>query len=189
MKNVSMMALFMLLFAACQQDPNELATPVAQDHLAKKSQSTREFRGNLSSSVNTDPSIPLTACSGDIPEFGVPDHFLAGQALHIGNLNSALSTLHHDDCNISVATMLLTTAVSGQLAAANGDLIYYSGDDEIDVSALLTQSGTTGSISGTWTINGGTGRFENASGSFTINGVVDFVTGTFTALAEGTITY
>lgn len=189
MKNVSMIGLFVLLFAACQQDPNELATPVSQGPVAKKAQTTRDFRGNLSSSVNTDPSIPLTACSGDIPEFAVPDHFLSGQAIHIGNFNPALSTLHHDDCNVSVATMLLTTSVSGQLAAANGDLIYYSGDDDIDVSALLTQTGLTGSINGTWTIDGGTGRFEGASGSFTISGVVDFVTGTFTAVANGTITY
>ena len=189
MKNVSMIGLFVLLFAACQQDANELATPLSQGPVAKKSQSTREFRGNIASSVNTDPSIPLTACSGDIPEFGVPDHLLSGQAIHIGNFNPTLSTLHHDECNTSVATMLLTTAVSGQLAAANGDLIYYSGDDDIDISALLTQSGTSGSINGTWTIDGGSGRFDGASGSFTITGVVDFVTGTFTAVAEGTITF
>lgn len=189
MKNLSMIGLFMLLFAACQQDPNELATPVSQGHVAKKSQTTREFRGNFTSVLNTDPSIPLTVCSGDLPEFGVPDHFITGQATHLGNLDAGLSTLHHDACDLSFATMELTTTVSGQLVGANGDLINYSGVDVIDVSGLLTGTSTTGNITGIWTINGGTGKFEDASGSFTISGVVDFVTGTFTAVAEGAITY
>ena len=85
--------------------------------------------------------------------------------------------------------MLLTTNVSVELAAANGDIIYCSGNDVIDVSKLLTQTGTTGTISGTWTITGGTGRFNGASGSFTINGLVDFVTNTFNCECIGTVNY
>src|SRR4030095_9780327 len=110
-------------------------------------------------------------------------------ATHFGNLNTNLSTLHHDNCNLSFETAQLTTSVSGQLTGANGDKIFYEGDDVVNVFNLLTQSGTTGEINGTWTITGGTGRFENASGSFTINGPVDFATTSFSCECVGTIIY
>jgi hypothetical protein len=186
MKNLTRIALFALLFASCQQ-ADELVSPGDAELIVQRSEQSRPFKATLQSSVN--PGNPLTACSGDIPGFAIPDHFLAGNATHLGKLNVALSTLHHDDCNLSFATMELTASVSGQLAAANGDLVYYTGEDVIDVSNLLLGTGTTGSITGAWTINGGTGRFTGASGSFTISGVVDFVTGTFSAEANGTITY
>ena len=83
----------------------------------------------------------------------------------------------------------LTASIRGQLVASNGDRVFYTGADIIDVTNLLTQQGTTGRITGTWTITGGTGRFEGASGSFTIDGVVDFITTTLDFKAEGTITY
>jgi hypothetical protein len=186
MKNFSLIALFLMLLASCQQ-ADELVSPSGSVRIDQRSQHVRPFNATLQSSVN--PGNPLTACSGDIPGFAIPDHFLAGQATHLGQLNGTLSTLHHDDCNLSFATLTLTTGVSGQLAAANGDLVYYSGDDVIDVSGYLGGTSTTGSINGEWTITGGTGRFDGASGSFTISGVVDFLTGTFSATANGTITY
>ncbi len=142
---------------------------------------------NFQSSLDTGSSP--TSCSGDLPGFALLDHFLAGQATHLGNLNSSLSKLHHVNCDLSFATALLTASVSGQLAAANGDLVYYTGNDVIDVSGLLTATSTSGSINGTWTITGGTGKFNGASGSFTISGTVNFITGTFTAEANGTISY
>ena len=188
MKNLSLIALFMMVLASCQK-ADELNAPANEQSVVQRSQSQRVFKATLQSSLNTDPSIPPTSCSGDLPEFAVPDHFLAGKATHLGHLNAGLSTLHHDDCNLSFATMTLTTGVSGQLAASNGDLVYYTGEDVINVFNLLTGAGTTGTIEGTWTITGGTGRFEGASGSFTISGLVDFVTGTFSANALGSITY
>ena len=186
MKNLCFFALSVMLLASCHQ-ADDLAIPAGTQSISQRSQQTRPFNATLQSSVN--PGNPLTACSGDIPGFAIPDHYLAGQATHLGLLDAGLSTLHHDDCDLSLATFTLMTGVSGQLSAANGDLVYYTGDDVIDVSGLLAGTGTTGAIEGTWTITGGTGRFEDASGSFTINGLVDFVTGTFSAVAEGTITY
>jgi hypothetical protein len=49
------------------------------------------------------------------------------------------------------------------MAADNGDLLYYTGNDEIDVLNLIAQTGTTGTITGVWTITGGTGRFDGAT--------------------------
>ena len=78
---------------------------------------------------------------------------------------------------------------SSVVTAANGDLVYYTGTDVIDVSALLTQTGTTGAITGAWTITGGTGRFAGASGAVSLSVTVDFLSGTFSATASGTISY
>lgn len=184
MKNLSFILLCVLFFAACESS-DDLATPSSR--ISERSQQTRYFSASLSSAI--DVNSPPTACTGDLPGLAVVDYFMSGTATHLGNLNVELSTLHHISCDLSFATMLLTTSVSGQLVSANGDVIYYTGDDVIDVFNLLTGSGTTGSINGTWTVNGGTGRFEDATGSFTISGLVDFTTLTFTAEAVGTITY
>jgi hypothetical protein len=186
MKNLSLIALLLVLLASCQQ-ADELASPNTSPAIGTRSEQTRPFEATFSGVLN--PNSAPTACSGDLQPLLLLDYFISGNATHLGNLNSELSSLHHENCDLSFATALLTTAVSGQLVAANGDAIYYSGDDVINVFNLLTASGTTGTISGSWTITGGTGRFEGASGSFTINGLVDFTTFGFSVEAEGTITY
>jgi hypothetical protein len=71
----------------------------------------------------------------------------------------------------------------------NGDLVYYTGSDEINVFNLLTGAGTTGTITGVWTITGGAGRFEGATGSFAIDGFVDFTDLTLYFSGDGTINY
>ena len=186
MKNLSLIALFLFLLASWQQ-ADELATPGALSQINQRSEQARPFNANFSGAL--DPNSAPTACSGDLQPLLLLDYFISGNATHLGNLNAELSNLHHVNCDLSFATALLTTSVSGQLVAANGDAIFYTGDDVINVFNLLTASGTTGTITGSWTITGGTGRFEGASGSFTINGLVDFLTFGFSATAEGTITY
>ncbi len=185
MKNLSFIAVFLMLLASCQQ-ADELVTPDASSPIVQRSQQARPFHANLSGALN--PNSAPTACSGDLP-LALLDYAISGNATHLGKLNTNLSILHHDDCDLSFATMLLSTGVSGQLAAANGDLVYYTGEDVINVFNLLTGSGSTGPITGTWSITGGTGRFEEATGSITIEGIVDFTTLSFTAEANGTIAY
>jgi hypothetical protein len=190
MRKFSTIIILVLLLFACSKEINRDA-PVSGGTIqsVQNTQATRVFHANIFSTINADPSIPPMQCTGDLPGLFLPDHFLHGNATHLGELIWQQSTLHHQSCNLSFATMQLTASVSGQMAAANGDLVYYSGNDVIDVTNLLTGQGTTGSIQGTWTITGGTGRFEGASGSFTITGQVDFTTGTFSSTANGTITY
>lgn len=185
MKNLVPFALFLMLFASCQQ-ADEIISPETSSQIVQRSQQARPFHAVLSGALNLN-SAP-TACSGDIP-LALLDYFISGNATHLGLLNTDLSILHHDDCDLSLVTMLLTTGVSGQLAAAGGDLVYYTGEDVINVFNLLTGSGPNGPITGTWTITGGTGRFEGASGSVMISGLVDFTTLNFNAEANGTITY
>lgn len=192
MKKFSIISLSLMLLIACSKDSDQLASvqgEISVKPSTQKSQTSRVFKGNLFSTINLNPSAPPMSCTGDLPGLALPEHFMHGNATHMGELIWQQSTLIHTSCNLSFATMLLTTDVSGQLSASNVDLIYYSGTDVIDVTNLLTGAGTTGSIEGTWTITGGTGRFDGASGSITINGTVDFNTGTFSCAVNGTITY
>ncbi len=195
MKNLSILIAAVLLLGSCRKDVDDLKISGSEQSgsaMIKENQNslvTRPFKASLFSTVDTNPAIPPTACSGDLPGFANPGYFLHGNATHLGTLIASSSRGQDVTCNLSFTTMLLTTTVSGQLAASNGDLIYYTGSDIIDASGFLTQTSTTGTITGTWTITGGTGRFNGASGSFTINGPVDFITGTFSFEAAGTITY
>ena len=190
MKSIQLIAVALMFATACTKENDEInpaSSGQTQNHGSAKVTQPLPFTIYLSSTA--DAASTPTPCSGDLPGFAIGDLFLNGTATHTGDLISAQSRLHHDNCNLSFATALLTTGVSGQLMAANGDLIYFTGDDVINVFNLLTQSGTTGAIQGEWHISGGTGRFSDATGSLTFNGQVDFTTSTFSGTGIGTIIY
>jgi hypothetical protein len=188
MKKLTLIIMSLALLTSCSKESDDLATPVSLNQATTKSLAERPFIATFSAAVDVNSSNLPTACSGDAP-FVAPDFLLDGEADHLGNINEQTSTLHHDACNLNLTAMELTTSVSGQIVAASGHKIFYTGNDVVDVTNFVTQQGTTGAITGTWTITGGTGRFEGASGSFTINGTVDFITNTFTYQAVGTISY
>jgi len=190
MKKLTLVILTLGLFASCSKESENSATPssVTQGPSAN-ARTAKIFKANFYSSVDVNPAIPPTQCSGDLPTLANPGYFLHGTATHIGEIISTQSRGQDLTCNLSFTTMLLTTSISGQIAASNGDLIYYTGNDVIDASNFLTGAGTDGTIVGTWTITGGTGRFAGATGSFDISGPADFATGTFSFEAIGTINY
>ena len=72
---------------------------------------------------------------------------------------------------------------SYEFTAANGDTL------TADLVGQSTPSGVPGVVFvvETATITGGTGRFANATGSFTSERLVDMTTGTITGFFEGTI--
>jgi len=184
------MILALGLFASCSKESDDSATPATSTQSpAANARITKIFKASFYSSVDVNPAIPPTQCSGDLPTLANPGYFLHGSATHTGEIIATQSRGQDLTCNLSFSTMLLTTSVSGQLAASNGDLIYYTGNDVIDASHYLTGTGTDGTITGTWTITGGTGKFTGATGSFNLHGPADFATGTFSFEAEGTINY
>jgi len=185
MKNLLFILLSVTLLAACQSSSDELVSPGASSQVVVRS--TRAFHANLTGTI--DPTSAPTPCSNTGGTLAVLDYFISGNATHLGLLNATLSTLHHDDCDLNGETLNLSTSVTGQLVGVNGDMITYTGADVINVFNFLTNSGSTGPFTGTWTITGGTGRYAGATGSFTINGIVDFTTLGFTVVADGTISY
>jgi len=190
MKTIQLLSVAIFFVTACSKENADLApasSGQAQNGIAAKVSQQRPFSITLSSAP--DAASALTPCSGDLQPFAIGDLFLSGTATHMGPLQGT-SKLHHDNCDLSFTTALLTAGVSGQLVADNGDKIFYSGNDVINVYNLLTQHPELpGIFDGDWVINGGTGRFANATGSFTLTGAVDFATSTFTATGTGTITY
>jgi hypothetical protein len=119
MKNLSFIVLSVMILAACNSSSDELASPSAAGSISTRSQQARAFHGNLSGALNVN-SAP-TDCTGLFP-LALVDYFMSGNTTHLGTL-SASSFLHHDDCNVDVATFLLTNHVSGKLVGANGDWI------------------------------------------------------------------
>jgi hypothetical protein len=188
------LAILMLatLVAACEKESSQDLLiqngSAAQQNKGGKEKISRPMKVELFSSEDPDPSIPPTACSGDL---GIRNagYFMHGNATHLGKLISSNSRGQDTKCSFSFVDGLLRTEVKGQLAAANGDLIYYTGIDVLDLNPLFV-GGTEGTIAGRWTITGGTGRFTDASGYFDFKGPLYFAPPAyFSFTGEGVIIY
>ncbi len=99
----------------------------------------------------------------------------SGEATHLGRY-----TVNYQ---VEVNIPTLAGVGSAQFVAANGDRLFAEG------SGQATETGTPGvvTIVETHTITGGTGRFAGASGSFTIERVLNQVTGVTSGTISGTI--
>src|SRR3954471_16995201 len=130
MKNIQIIALAVLLMSGCKKENTTAPSVLAPNTATAKVTAARPFVVDFYTTVDTDPSIPPTACSGDLPGLANAGYFLHGTATHLGAINSAQSRGQDVSCNLSFATALLNTTVAGQIAAANGDLIFYTGADQ-----------------------------------------------------------
>jgi hypothetical protein len=197
MKKITIIALSITFFTACKKDIHEMnSNTMEQVDLASKTNAnsakvTRPIAVNFYSSVNL-ASPNLTCTLPGIP-FAIANsgYFLHGNATHLGVINAQTSIGQDGSCNLNDATLILSTTTEGQIVAANGDKITYTGSDAIDLNNVFI-GGTTATITGLWTITGGTGRFAAATGSFQINGTVNVAAAqgpTLSFTGEGTITY
>ncbi|HSL44000.1 MAG TPA: hypothetical protein VK897_11255 [Anaerolineales bacterium] len=98
-----------------------------------------------------------------------------GNATHLGLFT------YHLQAELFLPT--LTATASATLTAANADMIFGAG------SGQGTPTGMPGivSIVETYTITGGTGRFEGATGNFTVERLIDRATLTSSGTISGTI--
>lgn len=100
----------------------------------------------------------------------------SGNATHLGQY--AISY------EVEVNLETLSGVGSAQIVAANGDILY------ANLLGQATPTGTTDvfNVVEEFTITGGTGRFANASGSFTLHREVNITTGVTSGTMNGTIT-
>lgn len=75
--------------------------------------------------------------------------------------------------------------IDGAFTAANGNLIKYT---VVQVLCPTSAPGVFAGV-GSYTITGGTGKFANASGSGSFNGLGDFVNYKYQCVLDGTILY
>ena len=98
-----------------------------------------------------------------------------GNATHLG--------LFTYDLKAAVSLPGLSATASAALIAANGDMIFGDGVGQ----GTPTADPNLVSIVETYTITGGTGRFEGASGNFTVERVLNRATGISSGAINGTI--
>jgi hypothetical protein len=117
----------------------------------------------------------------DTPQGGPPpttliaDGSATGIATHVGQFSFTYQ--------LTVNLANGTATGSARLVAANGDSVYTT----IAGSSELTATPGVASITEINTITGGTGRFAGAQGSFTVERLVNLVTGFTSGSFHGTI--
>jgi hypothetical protein len=103
------------------------------------------------------------------------DGFVSGSATHLGNVSGPVTRIQDHQGNFG------NTAV---FVGANGkDSVFLSVNGQFETSkdkCLVTSTGT-------YTVTGGTGAFANATGSGTIETVIDLCAGTAAGEYTGTI--
>ena len=156
------------LATACQKDnlvnENDLSV-ISHEKAGKPVTKTIKFfevSGTFQFDYNSgvcDPGVPYATLEGD------------GNASHIGHY-TVLNYGCYDGESV----------INGIITAANGDEIHtYVESAELDED--------TGIWYYHYVIDGGTGRFDGASGDVDLFGTIDFVNFEWTMEGEGTITY
>lgn len=120
-------------------------------------------------------SFSATETQQVAPPIAYVDATGVGNATHFGLFT------YHLQAELFLPT--LTATASATLTAANRDMIFGEG------SGQGTPTGMPGivSIVETYTITGGTGRFEGATGNFTVERLIDRATLTSSGSIRGTI--
>jgi hypothetical protein len=173
-----------LLLNACQKEINSDMT--LQNESPSKIQTQKEMVTrpiSVNFTFNADITAPPVQCLPvDLGNLYVGGRLIiSGTASHVGTIDPEYSWSNTQNCSFGPAPFQLTTPNVGQIAAANGDLMYFS--------AVVITNILDGSFTATVIITGGTGRFTDATGTIPIHGTIDFQTGSGSWTGEGTITY
>jgi hypothetical protein len=189
MKKFMIVAISILLLAACTKESMQENSFKAQELSAKNSSNqkvrvTRPISNSLES--DSDPSLPPLSCT--VPD-GFPGVAIGGGVLFYGNM-SHLGKVHGNGVNTSCSVISPTqiSITSEDIGyAANGDQLWTEGS----IVVTFPPAGSTiATITGGSKIVGGTGRFAGATGYFIYeNMVVDLATGHESHTSYGEITY
>jgi hypothetical protein len=89
-----------------------------------------------------------------------------GNATHMGK-----TELFVDEVITMNENLIWTAVADVVLTAANGDKLNFNYNSEFDVSGIFSGTSDKIIVVGEGTITGGSGRFEDASGNITYNGI------------------
>ena len=189
---------FPLIFLGCTKENTEELQQFNETNLSSdidgdnSNQPMRPFKGTVV--YNFDPEASLTCDCAAPTEPGGP-YVGSGNMTHMGNVYAtnvpcfvvtAAIELPPGSGNY-VPTQLYVPNQCGTISAANGDELYVNTAPyylNIDASCYCTLDGTAES-----TIDGGTGRFSDATGSFTSALSQDLLTSVVTSVNNGTVDY
>jgi len=143
--------LFVFVFISCQKDEIFSTDPESESSLK-------------SAEVKMVPMKVDFYCIPTVFNEGIPvAGNIAGIASHVGKVDKEKSTFMV--IGVEIIFPKLLEQIVGVIHAPNGDTFNYSLNLELDL--------TTNKFTGVTTMNGGTGRFENVSGTIAVNGSVN----------------
>jgi hypothetical protein len=187
---------FVLLLGACAQDAAfDVAGLDPANAIASRGQPDRAvpFQGGGTGTITRQvyaPGFPTERSTFDgrcsVPSDYVVEFAAGGQLAHLGEVTTVFE--HCSRMNVDMATGAVTFDYGdGQMTvvAANGDELYGT---YADGSGELMADGNV-AWRDTFTLTGGTGRFEGASGSGRDTGTTHSVTGWTVWGMEGTVAY
>ena len=155
----------MLLFAGCAKD--EMFTDEADMNLKSAKEKSIPLKGNFY-------SVPTDLDANGMMSAG----YLVGNITHLGKLRAEQSTFVVTEVDLSTYP-IIGYGMEGQLAAANGDLLFYTIVGTADMSIGSTEADVT--------YTGGTGRLAKYTGYAHFTGQTDPVTGITYCTTEGVL--
>ena len=134
-------------------------------------------------------SVAVSAAAAETPFKGTVNAVETGQVIfptrfadRVGTGNATYLGKYTEHVVLQINLPTMSSTGTATFTAANGDTL------SANVVGQATRTGpTTLSVVEVYTITGGTGRFADAAGSFTLNSTVDQVTGASSGTFSGAI--
>ena len=162
---VYLFAITMLLFAGCAKD--EMFTDDADMNLKSAEVKSIPLKGDFY-------SVPTAWDANGMMSAG----YLVGNITHLGKMIPELSTFEITAADLSTYPNIVYW-MEGQLAAANGDLLFYKIVGTADMTIGITEADVI--------YTGGTGRLEKYTGYAHFTGQTDPTTGITYCTTEGAL--
>jgi len=186
MKNIyisTLCAVLLLVSCSKKDDPQLLiSTEAPTSEVLNKKDCSKEIKGKLTYNFTTEFDMPGSNCGEAYISTG--NYSGSGQLSVLGNLTSATKACYSYIFNQTNVIGIHIENQSAYFTAPNGDILYLT-NDPYDL-----YFNSTGYATGTcnFYFAGGTGKYENAKGSF-LGYVENNLQGTFTVDVKGRLNY
>lgn len=178
MKKLLFLSMFFFLFTGCEKEEliqeSELEMLNAATQASLRA-SAKEVMVPLKGEIIEIADLNYGFLDCGIPDYYPPAHYddISGSLTHLGNVEGGYADLFNCRMEQRNEMPFLLVDATGQFMSANGDALNYEG--ELWFSLMDPSLSTS-----TFTITGGTGRWEDAKGHF--NAI-------FEPLEDGTLWY